>query len=927
MKNQRMFLKVTCAIFTISIIFCLAVINVSASGKEFKASASSSIIYTDMNNYESENENEEYISFKASKIHFSTNENITVSYRANSENYITDFDYTVIGFEVLSASIAVEDTRLISFELTCISDFEDCEMSINVTLSSGKVLKAGLYAVENEHGTFINPFSIDAARQEYFKFAMDSGFMTFEEYEEIWAVLSRGDVQNDDEIDDNVISNDSLVNGGTVATPDASSKETYVVGTLQWKDDAGVSHPLQRVMVRIYDKEPSGYQLLGTVYTDSTGYYSFTFDNPDRLLDFENGGYDIFVRAYAGDSNALVVSNTGSEYYWESELKENVDTHSTTPLSYTFTPTNDLGRAAQISQAILFARDYAEEMMGETPSDVTIRYPFYEYDEGNEKRRCFYSRDERRITITGHFSETGYPNSYASWDAIMHEYGHHIQYEMDIINTQNTTGKENGHVSNTNLSDEYEDRDYGIRLAWAEAWPTVFGTLAQHYYSSYLSNINTVCDTNYTSYNGSNFSIESGTVLKGEACEQSVASVLWDIYDSNNDAKDTIALGHESYWAITTGNQSKTFSNFIGYFYSVYPEYKDDIGANLSYYKMASTKPYILNSSSVSFNNPPSFTWDAQGGSTRYPNDWCFLIFYNIYGEEILRSLMDDIGFCQLDDNEWRTILSSAGKTYTAVVVSTNSYEGVYTGPYYSECSDGYVKPIRDQATDDIEVIYTIQEWELYKEFETFLMECEALEIELTFTTAGTRLLQTFTDEDTLMFLYSSNRVLLASDDDSGYNDNALISYDFEANVEYVVKVYFYERYWSDYIKLAVISSYDYSLYEEIFTGGEYLTSFTSDLPYCQTILVRHDVPYQQTLTLESHASFVTNFLVVCADSSFEILESDSYSFYEDEFGNDMCKASITFIAKPNVPYLIIIMPEDLGDCGTVTLCIFDQFS
>ena len=63
-----MFLKVTCAIFTISIIFCLAVINVSASGKEFKASASSSIIYTDMNNYESENENEEYISFKAKVI-------------------------------------------------------------------------------------------------------------------------------------------------------------------------------------------------------------------------------------------------------------------------------------------------------------------------------------------------------------------------------------------------------------------------------------------------------------------------------------------------------------------------------------------------------------------------------------------------------------------------------------------------------------------------------------------------------------------------------------------------------------------------------------------------------------------------------------------------------------------------------------------
>ena len=34
--------------------------------------------------------------------------------------------------------------------------------------------------------------------------------------------------------------------------------------------------------------------------------------------------------------------------------------------------------------------------------------------------------------------------------------------------------------------------------------------------------------------------------------------------------------------------------------------------------------------------------------------------------------------------------------------------------------------------------------------------------------------LQTLTDQDTVIFLYGANRILLASDDDSGYDENGI---------------------------------------------------------------------------------------------------------------------------------------------------------
>ena len=163
---------------------------------------------------------------------------------------------------------------------------------------------------------------------------------------------------------------------------------------------------------------------MGAVCTDSNGYFHYTFTNADSFSDLENGGYDIFVRIYAGDTNAMVeIGDSGEPYYFESEVSQNVPTGSTVPCNFVFSMSSDLGRAFQISQAILTARNYAWNMMCSMPEDVVVYYPYGDI--------CQYFRSDRVIHITGTApNDNSFPYSYASWDVLMHEYGHHIQYQV-----------------------------------------------------------------------------------------------------------------------------------------------------------------------------------------------------------------------------------------------------------------------------------------------------------------------------------------------------------------------------------------------------------------------------------------------------------------------------------------------------------------
>ncbi|MBE6536391.1 MAG: M4 family metallopeptidase [Ruminococcaceae bacterium] len=919
MKNKRNFSNLICITLAILLILCVfPVFNTRVVAKESSYYSTLRDNLTNKNN--SACGDGDYISFYPSKIHFSNNESITVSYYANSDSYITDVDYTIDGFEVISTVISPDDLKLITFELICISNSQDYNMLIDITLSSGEVLTSSLYAIKNECGVFISPFSVDAARQEYFTYAINSGLMTQEEYEKIWAEISReGMIIN--KISSNNMSEISSSDIGANSTFSATSEECSIFGLLLWEDDFGLKHPLRNIMIEIYDKEPIGSDLLGITYTDNSGFFNYDFKNPDNWIELENGGYDIFIRVYPGDSNAMVTMGTSDNlYYCESEVVENFPDGDMIYVGYVAPCDTDLGRAFQISQAIITARDYAKQMMGRTPSNVTVRYP---YDNPEYVHECFYENSYNRISITGkNASLTGYPNAYASWDIIMHEYGHHVQYELGIIND----GYGFEHYSNTDNAIRY-GKDIGIKLAWNESWPTVFGIMAQHYYADCLTNIYTVCDTNYKAYNGANHSLEYDNVAKGEACEQSIMSVLWDLFDSNNDTNDTITLGHENWWAVTTGNQSKTFSDFIDYFYDEYPEYIDDIGANLSFYHMASSEPYLVNAGVVSVDTPPEFMWYARGGSNVFPNDSFILIFYNTVGNEVLRipaeyEFGQEYDYYQVPDRYWEEILDMVGTSYSVAICSLKLTSSPATGPYISKRSEVFTKPI-PSSNDIITTNINIGDDEPYKELDIYLSQGQLAKINITFASQGTRVIQTFGTKDTLMYLKDENGNLLAITEDEGYEYNCFLSYDFEANTSYTLEVEFYLGYETGNLKMLIVSSFYYSSYEEISMGGEALNTLSGALIDNKSIMIRYKLPYTQTIEITIQAAFLVDIYIIDPTTTSDMVLQSYLQWIDVVDGEEIYKTSVTFTVSPNIPYLMVLCPNDpLNDSGNFSLTL-----
>lgn len=658
-------------------------------------------------------------------------------------------------------------------------------------------------------------------------------------------------------------------------------------------------------MVRIYDKEPIGTTHLGTVYTDNDGNFSYTFTNPDGFWDFENGGYDIFIRVYAGDTNAMVeISDSGDEYYYESTVSENVSSGSTVTRNFTFTMSNDLGRAFQISQAIITARDYAWIMMGEMPSDVTIRYP--------NGSGCAYYSGSSYIRVTGNArNNDSVPHSYAAWDVLMHEYGHHIQHIVG-----NTANPGLDHSSSQNNADRYNDKDIGIRLAWGESWPTVFGAMAQQYYSVYLTNIDTTRDAFYTSYNGLDYDIENNTtVLLGEACERSIMSVLWDLFDSNNDNVDTISLGHSAFWDVTAIDGCVTFSDFVTYFYDEYPSYIDDLGTNLTYYRMATTKPYISNSSSVSQTVPPTFRWSAQGGSSTFPNNSFVLIFYNSSGTEILRTATTTSNTYTLTQSEWNSVLYSYGTTYTVAVAATQT-DSPTTGEYISARSVSYTKPAPANLSQTLNIAANNR----YTEKIVNLQPGQYIEYNITFASSGNKLIQTFGSKDARIYLYDSEYNLLAQNDDSGYSLNSLLNYTVEAGVNYILKVKFYDGSQFGKIKVGITpASSVYSTYENIWnaegTSITYLFPTSLNTTRVMTFTPTESGTYKFTTNYDGDTRIDTYLYVIDPNST------NSYLYNDDGAGDLQATLSTNLVAGRT--YFIIVSTYNITTTsGDLTLNI-----
>lgn len=578
------------------------------------------------------------------------------------------------------------------------------QLIVSVLLESNTILTANMYGCRYENKLFVSGVSKDDAFEKCCLYLAHNGIINYENYKETRNAYYKQSVTIS-------TSSESLNNAAisqTQAETRASSKTTYLKGLLAWNDDRGVEQRCQYLKVNVYDKEVGDPQLLATTYTNSEGFYSVEFENNSSI--FELGGYDIYIEVLAAGENVSVKNVSGTTYCISTvdEVINNVKNGSTNTISIKFEMSSngnyiggDLAKAVQVSQPAIIASNYAGTMLERTMPNVGIYYPVD--DEG-----CWYSRDKQMIYITGHdYDVAGAPKSYASWDVIMHEYGHFVQHMVG--NISNSPG--GTHYLYTNMADHYYEeikngklcdscikkgtdlqtidncRYHAMKLSWGEAWATVFGFMAQQYYIDAIQGIEFAGDVCYNAYN---FALSETEDLEthidehpGESNETSIISLLYNLYDSNPNDFDNISLGHSGFWNITLLSESEILYDFIEYIMDNNIVNQDDLALLLYYYKINSNVYKIENCSTTSL---PTFYWLPRGGSKYYTNDSFQLVFYNINGNEIYRTARIAEKTYIPTQSEWNYILSNCGNKFMWGIISYQT-DNIETGPYYSKKS------------------------------------------------------------------------------------------------------------------------------------------------------------------------------------------------------------------------------------------------
>ena len=625
---------------------------------------------------------------------YSVNEQFILNFVLESNEDIQTIDYESDGFIITNEPYLVDKDLTIGVKYDGVS--YNPTLVLKVNLDSGTQLKSKIFAIVECENIYVNANSFDAARDIYLSEMLENGTINERDYEQLLMEnKSYPFVENlNYSIEDAVVLSDD---------------NFKVEGIIQWEDDWGNIHPLQYTKVSVFDQDPLIDDNLGTMYTNEYGEYRFIIDkNVDDL--FDESGRDIFIKIWPEGKNSVVKTGNNNNYVIRTEPIQNVSSDvSMEPIIIEMN--DDLGRAFQISQAVITSARYVSEMNGSDIQKVKVRYPHNEKGDG-----CFYRSFNDTIFIVGNRLNDSTTisgqtlRSYASWDVIMHEYGHFVQDKLNLTDSPGGThwlgenmydhfmSHRNGGPVTPTCNDKcakpiaMNAKDKAIKLTYAESWPSVFGAMTQQYYINLKqldNNIKTIGDSYFKAYNGVSENYNTGLQL-GEAVESSIIGVLWDLYDNDSESYDKICLGHNAWWNLTVSNKPKTFSEVANNFYSLQSSYviRDHFDSLLEHYRMAPSS--IKCDETLVSHNAPTFSWNANGTSSSLKNNnFNVLIFDSNFS--VILDLYTENTNLTLSLEQWNSIISAEGEKFY-IKVGGYQTDRTTTGVYYSKFKE-FSKP------------------------------------------------------------------------------------------------------------------------------------------------------------------------------------------------------------------------------------------
>ncbi|MEK7280299.1 MAG: hypothetical protein AAB090_06600 [Nitrospirota bacterium] len=322
-------------------------------------------------------------------------------------------------------------------------------------------------------------------------------------------------------------SQDPCVNTGTPAVL-GTGNSISLSGSIRYEDKAydnsgftgaTIFRPVRFATVEVVRCSDS--QVLSGAATDATGGYSLVFTN--------TGTASVYLRVIADTGNAEIKNSTTDNAIYSVKSGRIDDSKgSSHTANIDITVSSGAGGAFNILDVLTDGILYLKGLVVTNPPLLTAFW------QTNSCDGTYFDSSDNSIHLLGGGSCP--PDSFGDTDEydddiILHEFGHFVASSFS---------RDDSPGGSHTLGDNTED----IRLAWSEGWA--------HFLSSAIRGVSSQTDTVLST--ASSFEIEGPSPLASSTIyttsEVSVATVLWDIFDSANEAFDGLSLNINPIWDV-----------------------------------------------------------------------------------------------------------------------------------------------------------------------------------------------------------------------------------------------------------------------------------------------------------------------------------------------------------------------------------------
>ena len=320
-------------------------------------------------------------------------------------------------------------------------------------------------------------------------------------------------------------------------TPSRTSLRSYnqflFACYVTWEDSFSTVNNACGVHLIVYANYNNTVIELNDGYTDSDGYLLLGVD----LTNIGSGLMDLYLYIETTGEHVQVLDMYRDPFWKGIYLGNQQSLNFHTDVEIHVDMSDDFGKALQFFQCAYYCAEYAAFLNNGT------YLPYCDIMAHGTDSNYVYRPDENMIYFSTRNNRTNDLDGstvhwFEDWDALGHEYGHHVQNYFPLISNGEAIGHRVGinfieylydYVPHTTLD---EAKDKGSRTVWCEAWASYYGQCVQKHFQSIIGQIYTVADGKVTSCNTVAYSL-TGTGYRndvyGDADEVAITQVLYQL--------------------------------------------------------------------------------------------------------------------------------------------------------------------------------------------------------------------------------------------------------------------------------------------------------------------------------------------------------------------------------------------------------------